>query len=237
MKIVKVKDYEEMSQLAAEKVIEVMKRHQHPVLGLATGSTPERTYQILVEKYENNEVSFKHTTTFNLDEYVGLAPTNKFSYHYYMNHFLFDHVDIEKENVFIPNGLAENLEKECEAFEQAIKERGPIHLQLLGVGPNGHIGFNEPGTPFDSRTHVATLEEETRQANSRFFKSIDEVPKFALTMGIGTIMEAEEIILLVSGEHKKEILQQIIESDVTETIPATVLKTHPNATLITDLDI
>lgn len=138
---------------------------------------------------------------------------------------------------FIPNGLAENLEKECEAFEQAIKERGPIHLQLLGVGPNGHIGFNEPGTPFDSRTHVATLEEETRQANSRFFNSIDEVPKFALTMGIGTIMEAEEIILLVSGEHKKEILQQIIESDVTETIPATVLKTHPNATLITDLDI
>ena len=237
MKIIKVKDNDQLSLEAVKRIIEVLNSNKNPVLGLATGSTPERTYQLLIEKYNNKEITFQNTTTFNLDEYVGLNPTDEFSYHYYMNINLFDHVDIKKENTFIPNGLAENLQNECELFEQTIKERGPIHLQILGVGPNGHIGFNEPGTPFTSRTHIAKLEESTRQANSRFFSSIDEVPTEAITMGIATIMEAEQIILLVQGEHKADILQKIVHGDVTEDVPASILQLHPNATLITDIDV
>ena len=237
MKVIKVKDNEQLSLQAMERILEVINSYEKPVLGLATGSTPERTYELLVEKFKNKEVSFKNTTTFNLDEYVGLSPTNEFSYSYYMNHYLFNHVDIKDENIFIPNGLAKDLEEECEKFEQTIKERGPIDLHILGVGLNGHIGFNEPGTPFTSRTHVAKLEESTRQANSRFFTSIEEVPKLALTMGIGTIMEAKEIILLIQGEHKAEILQKIVHGEVTEDVPASVLQLHPNATLITDIDL
>lgn len=237
MKVIKVEDNNALSTKAANIVCEVLKKESRPVLGLATGSTPKKMYEFLVERYRKGEISFKDTITFNLDEYVGLAPTDSFSYRYYMEKHLFQHVDINKENVYIPDGLAKDLSKECEAFERAIDKVGPIHLQILGVGLNGHIGFNEPGTSFKSRTHVAKLEESTRQVNSRFFNSIDEVPKEALTMGIGTIMEAEEIVLLVQGEHKAEILEKIVYGDVTEEVPASVLQTHPNAYVITDIDI
>lgn len=237
MKVIKVNDNEQLSLKALEMVLDVMSSYKTPVLGLATGSTPELLYQYLVEKYEKKEITFANTVTFNLDEYVGLSPKNAFSYHYYMKQNLFSKVDMLEENIYIPNGLAENLESECNVFEEKIKEQGPIQLQILGVGLNGHIGFNEPGTSFTSRTHIATLEESTRQANSRFFSSIDEVPKEALTMGIGTIMEAEQIVLLVQGEHKADILQKIVLGDVTEQVPASVLQLHPNATVITDLDI
>lgn len=237
MKIIKVKDNEQLSLKALEIVLDVMNSHETPVIGLATGSSPQLMYRYLVDKYRQKEISFANTITFNLDEYVGLSPENAFSYHYYMNENLFNKVDIAKENIHIPNGLAENLKMECDRFEAKIKKLGPIHLQILGVGLNGHIGFNEPGTSFESRTHIATLEESTRQANSRFFSSIDEVPKEALTMGIGTIMEAEQIVLLVQGEHKKAILHEIVHGEVSEQVPASVLQLHPNALVITDLDV
>lgn len=237
MKIIKVKDEIELGIKASELVKEVLKSKTNPVLGLATGSTPETMYEQLVAAYQNGEISFKNVVTFNLDEYVGLDEANEFSYHYYMNEKLFDHVDIDKKNTYIPNGNAEDLEAECAAFESAIQELGPIDLQILGVGLNGHIGFNEPGTPFTSRTHVATLEESTRKANSRFFTSLDEVPKYALTMGLATIMDAKKIVLLVQGEHKKAILHEIVHGDVTEEVPASVLKLHPDVVVITDLDV
>lgn len=237
MKIIKVKDEIELGIKASELVKEVLKSKTNPVLGLATGSTPETMYEQLVAAYQNGEISFKNVVTFNLDEYVGLDEANEFSYHYYMNEKLFDHVDIDKKNTYIPNGNAEDLEAECAAFEAAIQKHGPIDLQILGVGLNGHIGFNEPGTPFTSRTHVATLEESTRKANSRFFTSLDEVPKYALTMGLATIMDAKKIVLLVQGEHKKAILHEIVHGDVTEEVPASVLKLHPDVVVITDLDV
>lgn len=237
MKVVKVSDNEQLSLKAMDIIIEVLESYETPVLGLATGSTPEKTYKYLVEKYKKGEISFANTITFNLDEYVGLAPTDSFSYRYYMNEHLFHKVDMKQENVYIPDGLANNLVSECEKFERDIKIVGPIHLQVLGVGVNGHIGFNEPGTSFQSRTHVATLTESTREVNSRFFDSINEVPKEALTMGIGTIMEAERIVLLVQGEHKAEILHEIVHGEVTENVPASVLQNHPNALVITDIDV
>jgi len=237
MKVVKVKNNEQLSISARDIIMDVVHSYDKPILGLATGSTPEKTYRFLVEKYMSGEISFKDVTSFNLDEYVGLAPTNPFSYRHYMNKHLFGKVNMKQENIHIPDGLAEDLETECKRFEQTIKDVGPIHLQVLGVGLNGHIGFNEPGTPFDSRTHVAQLTESTREVNSRFFDSIDEVPKEALTMGIGTIMEAEQIVLLVQGDHKKDILKQIINGEVSEDVPATVLQNHPHAVVITDIDL
>lgn len=237
MKVVKVRNNEELSINARNIIVDVLHSYNTPVLGLATGSTPEKTYRYLVQQYIRGEISFADVIAFNLDEYVGLAPTNPFSYRHYMNKHLFGKVNMNRENIHIPDGLAQNLEKECEKFEQTIKGVGPIHLQLLGVGLNGHIGFNEPGTSFNSRTHVAKLTESTRQVNSRFFDSIDDVPKEALTMGIGTIMDAEQIILLVQGNHKKEILKEIIYGEVTEEVPASVLQNHPNAVVITDIDV
>src|SRR5699024_1950754 len=237
MKVVKVKNNQQLSVSARDIITDVLHSYDKPVLGLATGSTPEKAYRYLVEQYLGGEISFSNVTPFNLDEYVGLATTNPFSYHHYMNKPLFGKVNIEKNNIHIPAGLATDLNAECESFEQKIKDVGPIHLQVLGVGLNGHIGFNEPGTPFDSRTHVAQLTESTREVNSRFFDSIDEVPKEALTMGIGTIMEAEQIVLLVQGDHKKDILKQIINGEVSEDVPATVLQNHPHAVVITDIDL
>lgn len=237
MKVLKVKDNEELSLKAMEIVVDVLNRYESPVFGLATGSTPKRMYELLVEQYKQKLISFSRAISFNLDEYVGLAPTDPFSYRYYMERHLFNKVDMKEENIYIPNGLADNLTKECEAFEQAIEQVGPIHLQILGVGLNGHIGFNEPGTSFSSRTHVAKLENSTREVNSRFFNSVNDVPQEALTMGIGTIMEANQIILLVQGKHKANILHEIVHGDITEQVPASILQKHPNALVITDIDV
>lgn len=237
MDIIKVKSNLELSELAATIVMDVLREKTQPVLGLATGSTLEKMYKLLVEKYEQKEISFQHAVTFNLDEYIGLSADDQNSYHYYMNKHLFHAVDIKKENIYVPNGMATNLAIECDEYEQQIDRFGKIDLQILGVGPNGHIGFNEPGTAFTERTHVVDLEESTREANARFFPSITDVPTKAITMGIGTIMEAKQIILLVQGEHKAEILQQIVHGGVTEDVPASVLQRHPNALLITDIDV
>ncbi|HLR64821.1 MAG TPA: glucosamine-6-phosphate deaminase [Pseudogracilibacillus sp.] len=237
MKVLKFENNEALSEKASEVIIDKIKELDQPVIGLATGSTPERTYELLVEKYKADQVSFKNVTTFNLDEYVGLEPTHINSYHRFMNERLFDHVDIDKAKTFLPDGLADNAETEAERFEALIKEKGPIDLQVLGLGLNGHIGFNEPGTPFEARTHVAKLVESTREANARFFDHIDEVPTDAISMGIGTILDAKEIILLVHGEAKADILRQVIHGEITEDVPASILQKHPNVTVITDIDV
>lgn len=234
MKVIKTKDYDEMSQEACKIIVEKINQLFNPVLGLATGSTPEGLYQYLIEQYKQKKVSFKNAMTFNLDEYVGLAEENKNSYHFYMNDKLFNHIDIQRKNAYVPNGVAEDLQRECETFEQLIANAGGIDLQLLGLGINGHIGFNEPGTPFTSRTHVVRLDESTRNANSHFFASKGEVPNKAISMGIATIMESKEIILLVSGEKKAEALKKLLTGEVNETFPASVLHEHENVTVIAD---
>ncbi|MCP8617813.1 glucosamine-6-phosphate deaminase [Salirhabdus salicampi] len=233
MKIIKAKNYTEMSQLASERIFDKIKNVANVTLGLATGGTPTRTYQYLIDDYEKNNTSYSHVTTFNLDEYIGLSPNDSNSYRYYMDKHLFNHIPIPKEQTHIPNGLAKDLQLECEAYEKKIDNHG-IDLQILGLGSNGHIGFNEPGTNFDSNTHVVNLADSTREANARFFNSLEEVPTKAITMGIRSIMKSKEIILLVSGERKKEALTRLLDGEVDESFPASILKQHPNVTIIAD---
>lgn len=234
MEIIKVKDYDAMSEKACSIMLERINSLENPVIGLATGSTPEGMYKQLINQYNKGNVSFKNVKTFNLDEYVGLEKTDPNSYYYFMRNKLFDHVDISLDNVRIPNGVAKDLQKECKDYEEAIKDAGGIDIQLLGIGPNGHIGFNEPGTPFTSKTHVVDLEESTIQANSRFFNSIEEVPTQAVSMGIETIMSSNEILLLISGKSKAEAMVKLLSGDVTEAVPATILNKHPKVTVIVD---
>lgn len=234
MEFIKVNDYQAMSERACSIMIETINRIKNPVLGLATGSTPEGLYQKIIEKFNEGMVSFQDVTTFNLDEYVGLEREDVNSYYRYMKEKLFDHVDIKLERVHLPNGAATDLEGECQRYERQIQQAGKIDLQILGMGINGHIGFNEPGTPFSSRTHVVELAASTREANSRFFPTLDDVPTQALTMGIATIMESKEILLLVSGEQKAEAIARLAEGDISEDFPASILRNHPNVTVIVD---
>jgi len=234
MEVIRVKDYDGMSEEAASILVERINRLDNPVLGLATGSTPEGLYKRLIEEYKQGNVSFKNVKSFNLDEYVGLEKNDPNSYYYFMKEKLFDHVDISLENVRVPNGVASDLQQECKDHEAAIQAAGGIDVQLLGIGANGHIGFNEPGTPFSSKTQVVDLDESTIEANSRFFDSIEDVPTQAVSMGIETIMNSKEILLLVSGAGKAEALDRLINGDVTEDLPASVLKNHPNVTVIAD---
>lgn len=234
MKIIKVKDYEQLSNTAAKFIIERVKNKPNIVLGLATGGTPEGTYKNVIQDHHQNGTSYEQVVTFNLDEYIGLPGSDKNSYRYYMNEHLFNHINVKKENTHIPNGEASNVKQECEDYEGRIQQIGGIDLQILGIGENGHIGFNEPGTSFNSRTHVIGLTEETRQANARYFPSIEHVPAHAITMGIGTIMEAKEIILLASGEKKREAMKKLISGEVTEDFPASILQKHQNVTIIAD---
>ncbi len=233
MKVIKAESYQELSDKAAEIVLQTVKSNPKAVLGLATGSTPIGLYKNMIKDHKKNGTSYKQVHTFNLDEYVGLGPDHPQSYAYFMREHLFDHIDIPAEQTFIPDGKAEDLEKECKEYEEKIKQYGGIDLLVLGIGPNGHIGFNEPGTPFTSRTHVVELTEETRKANSRFFDSIDEVPSQAISMGIGTIMESKKIILLIAG-NKAEAYQRLMDEEPNENMPATVLKNHPDVTVIVD---
>ncbi|MBA4602595.1 glucosamine-6-phosphate deaminase [Thermoactinomyces mirandus] len=237
MQLIRAKDYDEMCAKAAEHVIRTIKEKKAPVLGLATGKTPTGVYRKLVMDHWQNRTSYRHVTTFNLDEYVGLGSDDPTSFHYYMRENFFDHVDIPEQQIHIPNGIASNLEQECLQYECQIEEKGGIDLQILGIGVNGHIGFNEPGTPFYSQTHIVKLSESTREANQSFFNSLEQVPKYAITMGLSTIMKSREIVLLVSGKRKAPILQQLLSSEVVcEDLPATILKRHPHVTIITDQD-
>ncbi|WP_121640163.1 glucosamine-6-phosphate deaminase [Virgibacillus sp. Bac330] len=234
MELMKVRNYEELSERVGEMVIEKVNALEKPVLGLATGSTPEGLYEYLINQYKAEKVSFEHVVTFNLDEYVGLEKEDINSYNYYMNEKLFKHIGIPAHQTYLPNGNALDLNEEAINYEKRIKQAGNIDLQILGLGLNGHIGFNEPGTPFTSRTHIVQLDESTRQANARFFISLDEVPTQAITMGIETIMESEQIVLLVSGEGKAGALKRVVNGEVSEEFPASILQKHNNVIIIAD---
>ncbi len=234
MKLIEVKGYQEMSARAADYLAHKVRISKKITLGLATGGTPEGTYRNLIEDHRQNYTSYRHVTTFNLDEYVGLAGDHLNSYRYFMNKKLFDHIDIQKSNTYVPRGHVLDIEQECLDYEKLLIDHGGIDLQLLGIGSNGHIGFNEPGTPFDSKTHVVELTPSTRKANARYFSSLEQVPTKAISMGIATILKAKEILLLVSGENKSEALAQLLEGEITEKNPASVLKIHPFVTVIAD---
>ena len=210
MKIYRTKDYDEMSKKAAHIIAAQIVLKPDCVLGLATGSTPVGTYKNLVEWYKNGDLDFSTLSSCNLDEYRGLSPENDQSYRYFMNTNLFDHVNIRKDHTFVPDGLQENSDQACQMYEQIIRDLGGIDLQLLGLGHNGHIGFNEPAEDFPKITHCVDLTESTIQANKRFFEKESDVPRQAYTMGIGTIMSAKKILVVVSGEDKAEILNKIM---------------------------
>ena len=236
MKLISTSNYEKLSQQAAEEIISRIKKNPSLNLGLATGSTPTGLYKELIKDHKENNTSYKEINTFNLDEYIGIPKKDRNSYHYFMCENLFEHIDIPLEQTHIPDGTAKDLDEECRRYEQFIYEHGRIDLQILGIGQNGHIGFNEPGTPFDSRTHIIDLAESTRKANSRFFDSLEDVPKQAITMGIASIMNSKEIFLLVSGASKAEALARLMTGDVSEQFPASALKRHDNVTIFADKD-
>jgi len=234
MRIYAAKDYDDLSRMAADMIAAQVSAKPDAVLGLATGSTPVGAYRILVEKYEKGELDFSLIHTVNLDEYSGLPGEHEQSYRYFMNYNLFDHVNIHKENTNVPSGLAGDMEAECQRYNEVIRSLGGIDLQLLGIGGNGHIGFNEPGEVFETGTHVVELTEETRQSNARFFASIDEVPTHAVTMGMKNIFSAKKILLLASGRAKAEALCSTCLGPVTPRVPASVLQLHTDVSILAD---
>lgn len=229
-----VPDHESASARVAGFIVEQIRRKPASVLGLATGGTPERTYELLVEKVDAGHLSFSQATTFNLDEYVGLRPDHPQSYHAYMRSRLFGATDFDAERTHLPNGTANDLPDAGRQYEALIAEAGGIDLQLLGLGANGHIGFNEPGATEDSRTRVVDLTEETIAANARFFDSPEDVPRRALTMGIATILEAREIVLIATGESKAEAVERALCGPVTPQMPASFLQRHPSVMFALD---
>ena len=236
MEVIIKKNYDEMSKEAAKVVKKRILKKLNLVLGLATGSTPLGLYQELVRMHKEEDLSFKKVKTFNLDEYYGLDPDHLQSYRYFMNANLFSQIDIDLANTHVPDGLAKDIGKYCLEYEEEIEKYGGIDLQVLGIGSDGHIGFNEPGSSLGSRTRIKTLNEQTVADNSRFFKNIDEVPKYAITMGVGTIIDAKEIILLASGKNKSRVVAQAIEGPVTSQITASMLQVHPKVMVILDED-
>lgn len=234
--IIKTNNYDQMSRIAANKVISTVKKKPNTVLGLATGSTPEGLYRFLIEDHQLTGTSYKYVKTINLDEYIGLDKKDKNSYFTFMRDKLFKHIDINLNHTHVPNGVAFNTEEEATRYEKFIHDIGGIDLQILGIGHNGHIAFNEPGTSFKSVTHVIELTERTRKANARYFNSIEEVPTHAITMGIQSIMDSKEIILLASGSSKAEAIKKLIHGDISEQFPASALRLHPKVTIIADLD-
>ncbi len=236
MKIIKTANYDEMSRKAANIIAAQMILKPNSVLGLATGSSPVGTYKELIQKNQTGDIDFSDITTVNLDEYRGLPRDNDQSYYYFMNDNLFNHVNIDKARTHVPNGMVEDAEKECGDYEALIKELGGVDLQLLGLGHNGHIGFNEPSAEFDKVTHCVDLQESTIEANKRFFASIDDVPRQAYTMGIGTIMAAKKILVVVSGADKAEIVKKAFTGPVTPNVPASILQMHPDVTVVCDAE-
>lgn len=234
MKFIVCNNYDEMSLEAGKIVIQQIKSKSDSILGLATGSTPVGLYKELIKAYEAGEISFKDVKSFNLDEYYPIKKSNDQSYYYFMNDNLFSHVDIKLENTDIPNGEADDAAAECLAYEERIASSNGVDVQILGIGQNGHIGFNEPDEYLDSITHLTGLTQNTIEANSRFFDSIDDVPKAALTMGIGTILKARKIILLASGANKREAIEALKDTRLTCNCPATMLKLHNDVIVICD---
>ena len=234
MKVIVTKNYDEMSKEAAKILLDQVKKNPHSTLGLATGSSPIGTYQEIIKAYQNGEVSFKNVTTYNLDEYCGIDRNHPQSYYYFMHDNLFNHVDIVEENTHVPYAApGSDLEAEAKKYTEALNSV-ELDLQLLGIGGNGHIGFNEPGTPFEQETFVVTLAQKTREDNKRFFNSIDEVPTHAMTMGIANIMRAKSILMLISGSAKADTVVNLLKGEITPEFPASVLHNHPNVTVIID---
>lgn len=234
MKIYKTADYSEMSRKAANIIASQVILKPDCVLGLATGFTPIGTYENLVEKYESGDLDFSHVKTVNLDEYKGLPRTNDQSYYYFMHENLFDKVNIDPENTHLPDGTKPDSVEECARYEELIRSMGGVDLQLLGLGHNGHIGFNEPADAFDKETHCVDLQERTIEANKRFFASADDVPRQAYTMGIKTIMQAKKILIVVSGEDKADIVEKAFFGPVTPSVPASILQMHQDVTVVAD---
>ena len=231
MNFIKVKTYEELSKIAADIIGEVIVNKPDCVLGLATGSSPVGTYKKLAEKCAKGELDFSKVRTVNLDEYLGLSPENDQSYRYFMNDNLFNHVNIDKANTYVPGGTGDP-DEECKKYDAVIESMGGIDLQLLGIGRNGHIGFNEPAETFSEGTHVVELTESTIEANSCFFASKDEVPTKAITMGIGSIMNAKKVLLVANGPYKKDIIEKAVNGEITPMVPASILQKHPDVTVI-----
>lgn len=234
MKIIKAKDYEEMSRRAADVISAQIIMKPDCVLGLATGSSPEGTYEKLIERYNRGDLDFGDVTTVNLDEYRGLPKENDQSYYYFMHSHLFDYVNINPERTFLPDGMSEDPDKECARYEEVIRATGGVDLQLLGLGRNGHIGFNEPGEFFEKGTHCVDLHQSTIEANKRFFASADDVPRQAFSMGIQTIMKARKILVVVSGEDKAEAVRNCFFGPVTPKVPGSILQLHPDVTVVAD---
>lgn len=234
MKIYACPDYQAMSRRAAAIIAAQVTLKPDCVLGLATGSTPIGAYAQLVKWYQQGDLSFAQVKSANLDEYRGLAPDHDQSYRYFMQHNLFDHVDIKPENTYVPNGMAADPGAECSRYDQVIQDLGGVDLQLLGMGHNGHIGFNEPADAFSTGTHQVTLTESTRDANKRFFASIDEVPTHARTMGTREILQARRVLMVASGANKAQAIKDAFFGPVTPQVPASILQYHPDFTLVAD---
>lgn len=232
MRIILADNNEAMSKKAAAIVSSQIILKPDCVLGLATGDTPLGMYRELIKMYENKEVDFSDVTIFNLDEYCKLAREDTQSYYYYMNHNFFNHINVKKGNTYIPNGTAKDIDEECRNYERQIKNKGGIDLQVLGIGANGHIGFNEPDINFEAETHLVRLDKMTIEANSRFFSSKDEVPTLAISMGIKTIMQSRMVLLLANGETKADAIYKTVKGKIRPEVPASIIQLHPNATII-----
>ncbi|MFB6230145.1 MAG: glucosamine-6-phosphate deaminase [Salinibacter sp.] len=229
-----VDDYEAMSDRATEVVTEQIRKKPDSVIGFATGGTPKGLYNRLIDAHENRGLDFSKVTTFNLDEYVGLPPEHEQSYAHYMWSNLFDHVNVNPGRVHIPQGMANDIDEHCQWYERRIEEAGGIDLQILGIGANGHIAFNEPGSSLGSRTRIKTLTTKTVEDNARFFDDPEMVPEYAITMGVGTIMEAKTVLLLASGERKAQAMKKALEEPLTAMVPASMVQMHRSAHVIVD---
>lgn len=237
MRVIVCKDSDEMSRTAAQIFAERIRKKPNIVLGLATGGTPVKMYKELIRMHKEEGLDFSKVATFNLDEYLGLSPDHDQSYRYFMDTNLFNHINIKKSNTHVLNGKAKDAAAaECKSYEDAIKKAGGVDIQLLGIGANGHIAFNEPGSAKNSRTRVVDLTQKTIEDNARFFASINEVPKQALSMGNGSILEAKEIVLIADKASKADAISKSVEGPVTEQVPASLLQTHKNATFVVDKD-
>ncbi len=235
MKVIITKDYQQLSAVTAEVITKQIKQNTPSVLGLATGSTPIGAYKLLCQACKEGELSFGKVSTVNLDEYVGLPSSHNQSYAYFMRKHLFDKVDIDQSNTHIPNGMAQNLQEECASYSKLAESLG-VDLQLLGLGSNGHIGFNEPGASQDSSTHVVTLAQSTILDNSRLFDDISQVPTRAITMGIADILRAKKILLIASGKNKAQAVLDMVSGPVDSSCPASFLQLHPDVTVVLDQD-
>ncbi len=232
MRIIEAKDYGDLSRKAANVISAQVILEPHSVLGLATGSTPVGTYKQLIDWYNKGDIDFSKAKSVNLDEYIGLDGNNEQSYRYFMNKNFFEGINIKPENTYVPNGMAPDMEAECKRYDELIASLGGIDLQLLGIGHDGHIGFNEPGAAFEKTTHIVNLEDTTIKANARFFGSEDLVPRKAITMGIKSIMRSKRLLLIANGPDKRDIMHKALYGPVTPLVPASILQIHPNLTVV-----